>query len=166
MSNKGSTSQEILDGAGLYYGRLIAFFDAIAEYNETRGIYDKLDQWMPPAVRTVFERSYSGKRDVVIEKYNERKGRIERTWGYVVETMDELKISYTDEDLRNFRALARGTQGETAFRTKMRGRVKRLHDNVNKENVRRDNGEQPKPIKIETLADLLAWYRIPRGKKK
>lgn len=166
MANKGSTSQQVLDGAGLYYSRLIAFFDAIAKFNEIRGIYDKLDQWMPPSVKTVFERSYSGKRDVVIEKYNERKGRIERTWGYVIETMDELNIRYTDEDARNFRSLARSTQGETSFRTKMRGRVKRLHDAVNKEKVRRDNGEQPKPIKIETLADLLAWYRTPRGKKK
>ena len=85
-----------LSAVELYYWRLMSFFDAVGKFNQVRGIYDKLDEWMPPEVATVFQKSYGGNRRIVEEKYFERKGRIERTWGAVLESCNELGMTYTE----------------------------------------------------------------------
>ena len=153
-----------LSAVELYYWRLMSFFDAVGKFNHVRGIYDKLDEWMPPEVATVFQKSYGGNRRIVEEKYFERKGRIERTWGAVLESCNELGMTYTEQDVREFRPLARSTNPETQFRTRMRGKVERLHKAAGKERENRAAGKKPKAIYPQTLRDLIAWYQTPKKK--
>lgn len=169
MSNN-STSREALNGADIYYGRILDFFDAVGNYNQTRGIKDKLDQltngqWVPPDVRKAYDKYY-GSRQKVLDAFDKYDGQCTRLLGYIGEALKVLHIEYTEDDLKHFEMLARGTLAEASFRTKVRGRVKRLRDNVGKEMMRRLDGEPPKPIKIETPAELITWYQTPRGKKK
>ena len=155
----------ILDGVGLYYSRILAYFDAIGNYNRVRSVYDRLDQWMPPQVAKVFNESYGGDRKTVILKYDKYRGDIRSTWGFVEDSLKELGLSHTEADLRTFRSLSKSTLDETKFRPKVRGRVERMHKNVNKEIIRRNNGEKPKPIHAETLGELIAWYQKQMHRK-
>ena len=149
----------ILDGVGLYYSRILAYFDAVGNFNRVRSVYDRLDQWMPPRVAKVFNESYDGDRKTVIRKYREYHGEIDTTWKSVKNSLDELGLSYTEADLRTFQTLSKSTLDETKFRPKVRRHVETLHKNVNKEIVRRNNGEKPKPIHAKTPGKLIAWYQ-------
>lgn len=153
-----------LSGVELYYRRIHDLFDAMGKFNEVRGIYDKLDEWMPPSVAAVYHKTYHDNRRIVEEKYAERKGRIERIWGYVLESCNELGIKYTEQDIREFRALARSTDKETKFRTKVGGLVNRKYAAAGKERENRLAGKTPKPIHVMSLREIITWYQTPRKK--
>ena len=161
-----STFTNAKNGKELYYWRLDAWLKTVGEFNQIRGVYDKLDCWMPPEVQYVFNKYYSGNPRIVTEKYSELSARIERQWGAVMESIKELNLACTDQDIRDFRSMARSTQPESKFRGQIREKVKRLHDAAVKARENAAAGKKVKEQPIMTLRDLIVWFQTPRKSPK
>ena len=167
MANESTNKEKnTLSIVSLYYKRLLVFFDAVASFNQVRPIYVLLGEWMPPALANVYHTTFKSSPTAVKDAYAKRKADIEVDWEKVVESLHEMCVPTTKQDILEFRSLARGTNEEVQFRSKVRGRVQRLYNNVEKEVARRRSGETPKPIYAESLRDLITWYQTPHGKKK
>ena len=169
VANKTSTSREALNGADIYYERILKFFEAVGDYNQVNGIFQKLGQlqhgeWTPGNVSAVYKKTYRSSPQAVKEAREMYDGRIKRLLSYIGEALDVMHIEYTQDDLNNFEMLARGTHNETKFRIKVGGHVKTLQGQIAREMMRRLDGKEPKPIVIETPADLIRWYQA-RPKK-
>ena len=97
-----------LTAVSLYYDRLIAFFDRIAEYNEIRPLNNALQsgKYMPPAVQDVYYNTFEGKIDKVKEAYDKADADIETEWEKVIESMKELGLAIREQDIREFRSMA------------------------------------------------------------
>lgn len=148
-------------GLGLYYLRICNFLTTIGEYNQVCGVYDKLDTFMPKEVEYVFNRYYSRSRKKVIAKHDELLSRYERQWTEIMRSCKELGIPVVDEDVREFRLLAQGSQSETKFREKIRGKVGRLYENAEQYYA----GETEKLNGRMSLRDLITWFQ-GRPKRK
>ena len=157
-----STYSKPKSGKELYYWRLDAWLETIGEFNQIRGVYDKLDCWMPPEVYQVFRRYFDCNADRVRDKYYELDARITREWGAIIESLKELKLQYTNRDIEDFRSLARSTQPESKFRAQVRGKVKRLYDNAVKVRTSATTGKKTKEQPTMTLRDLIDWFQTPR----
>lgn len=157
MSFSSSTSAR--SAKELYYWRLDAWLTTVGDYNQVRGVYDKLDTWMPPQVEKVFNNYYHADPRSVTRKYNELSARIERQWEAVMESIRELGLECTEQDIREFRSLARSTNPESKFRAKIRNKVKGLYDNAAKTLQAATEGKTKKEQPIMTLRDLINWYR-------
>ena len=157
-----STYSRGMSGEELFYWRLDAWLTTVGDYNQVRGIFDKLDTWMPPEVENVFIRYYRGNPRIVADKYYELGARIERQWGAVMESISELGLACTDQDVKDFRSLARSTSPESKFRAKIREKVKRLYTNAVKARQAAAEGKPAKTQAIMTLRDLISWYQTPR----
>lgn len=177
-----------LTAVSLYYDRLIAFFDRIAEYNEIRPLNNALQsgKYMPPAVQDVYYNTFEGKIDKVKEAYDKADADIETEWEKVIESMKELGLAIREQDIREFRSMARATNEESQFRASMREHVASLKRKCEKEIYwrkayfdemgKRATGEskskkrlrKPKPLYVETPRKLLTWYegRPERVKKR
>ncbi len=157
-----STNTSALSAKELYYWRIDVWLTTVGDYNQVRGVFDKLDCWMPPAVQSVFQKYYYSNPRLVKEKYYELDARIHRQWEAIMESVKELGLACTEADVREFRSLARSTLPENKFRTKVRGKVKRLFDNAVKA---RGNEEASKEAPM-TLRELITWYQTPRKSSK
>lgn len=155
-----STNKNALSAKELYYWRIDAWLATVGEYNQTRGIFDKLDCWMPPEVQKVFQKYYHANPRLVKEKYYELDARILRQWKAIMESIRELGLACTEADVREFRSLARSTLPENKFRTKVRGKVKRLFETAVKARESEDADLSKEPPM--TLRELISWYQTPR----
>ena len=166
MSFSSFTSAK--NGKELYYWRLDAWLKTVGDYNQIRGVYDKLDCYMPPEVQFVFSKYYGSNSRIVVEKYNELSARIERQWGAVMESIRELGIDCTEQDIKDFRSMARSTMPESKFRTAIRNKVKRLYEAAVKAREKALEGKKVKEQPVMTLRDLIVWYQTPKksGSKK
>ena len=163
MSFSSSTSAK--NGKELYYWRLDAWLKTVGDYNQIRGVYDKLDCWMPPEVQYVFNKYYGGNSRIVVEKYNELSARIERQWGAVMESIKELGLECTEQAVKDFRSMARSTMPESKFRTAIRNKVKRLYEAAVKAREKSTEGKTVKEQPAMTLRDLIVWYQTPKPKR-
>lgn len=163
MSFSSFTSAK--NGKELYYWRLDAWLKTVGEYNQIRGVYDKLDCYMPPEVQFVFNKYYGGNSRIVVEKYNELSARIERQWGAVMESIKELGLECTEQAVKDFRSMARSTMPESKFRTAIRNKVKRLYEAAVKAREKATEGKTVKEQPTMTLRDLIVWYQTPKPKR-
>lgn len=160
-----SNSSSAKNGKELYYWRLDAWLKTVGDYNQIRGVYDKLDCWMPPEVQYVFNKYYGGNSRIVVEKYNELSARIERQWGAVMESIKELGLECTEQAIKDFRSMARSTMPESKFRTAIRNKVKRLYEAAVKAREKLAEGKTVKEQPTMTLRDLIVWYQTPKPKR-
>jgi hypothetical protein len=147
---------------------MLIYFDAIALYNQARPLYELLDaEWMPDALRRVYRKKYDGNPEQVRDAYKKYEADIEIDWNKVIKSLDDLGLKYDEKDIRQFRSMAEATIEESEFRKKVRDRVDRRCKVCEKEIIRRNAGETPKPFYVDTPRKLLAWYqeRLQKAKK-
>ena len=164
--NKGRAP---LSAVSLYYKRLLIFFDSIGTYNQVRPLYTLLSngEWMPAKLKKVYHDQYNDKFEQVKDAYQKAEADIEVDWGKVVESIKELGLSCKEQDTREFRSLARATEEEVDFRSKVRKHVESAYFACEKEIARRNINMEPKPIYVETLRKLIIWFQnSPQRKPK
>jgi len=163
--NKGRAP---LSAVSLYYKRMLIYFDAIALYNQVRPLYELLDaEWMPDALRRVYLKKYNGNPKQVQDAYAKYEADIGIDWNKVIKSLDDLKVSYDEKDIKMFRSMAEATIEESEFRKKVRDRLDRRYKACEKELARRNAGEEPKPFYIDSPRKLLTWYqeRLQKAKR-
>ena len=102
---------------------------------------------------------------------------IELRWNKIIESLDELGLKKPEEDLREFRSMARARNNESDFRKSLREHVASCKRKCEKEIVwrkayfeemaKRASGastskkriRKPKPLYVETPSKLITWYQ-------
>ena len=168
-----------LSAVSLYYDRVIAFFDAVGTFNEIQPLYESLKNgdWMRPEVRDVFYDKYGNDPERVYDAYDKADADIELRWNKIIESLDELGLKKPEEDLREFRSMARARNNESDFRKSLREHVASCKRKCEKEIVwrkayfeemaKRASGastskkriRKPKPLYVETPSKLITWYQ-------
>ena len=162
--NNTSTSKVALSGVDVYYGRYLDLFDAIGDYNQANGIYQKLDQlrygeWTPGNVRSVYENTYKSDPKAVKDARDMYKGRVSRLLDNIGEALKVLKIPYTEDELCNFEMLARSTHNETQFRSVISRYIVALRKEIAKGIELQKAGFEIEPLHVETPTDLIRYYQ-------